>query len=82
MHPSIVFRRKVSKSIDLGRFCGYFLICFGNHFPSKIDERIDAKIDAEKVVNIMKNRCENGAEIDRIFDNFRKLASRKNEFSE
>jgi len=28
---------------------------FGSHFPLKIDEKIDAKIDAEKVIDIDEN---------------------------
>ena len=31
----------------------------GSHFPSKIDEKTDVKIDAEQVMKFMKFRCEN-----------------------
>ena len=55
---------------------------FGRHFSSKVNEQIDAKIDAEKVMNIDEKSMQNGPEIDLKFDTFRKLVSWKVEFSE
>ena len=37
---------------------------FGSHFRLKIDEQIDAEIDAEKVMNIDENSMQHGPEID------------------
>ena len=54
----------------------------GNHFPSKTDEQIDAKINAEKVMEIDENSMQNCPEIDLEFDTFRKLVSWKVDFSE
>ena len=54
----------------------------GAIFHQKIDQKIDAEIDAEKVMKMEENRCENGAEFYRGLDEFRKVASRKNAFSE
>ena len=31
---------------------------FGSNFPLKIDEQIDAKIDAEKLMKIYENQCQ------------------------
>ena len=50
---------------------------FRSHFRLKIDEKNDVEIDAEKVMKMDENRCENGAAFDRKFDDFRKVASRK-----
>ena len=55
---------------------------FWEPFSIKINKKIDAEIDAEKVMKMEEKRCENGAECDRKFDKFRKVASRKNAFSE
>ena len=46
MHPKIDFRTWSRKVWILGA-PGYFrIVHFGSHFPSKIDEKNDAKIDA------------------------------------
>ena len=48
---------------------------FWSHFPSKIDEQFEAKIDVEKVVKINEMSMQNGLEIDLKFNTFRKLVS-------
>ena len=50
--------------------------------PWKIDERIDAEIDAEKVMKSDEKSMQNCPEIDLNFDTFRKLVSWKVDFSE
>ena len=45
---------------------------FSSHFPLKIDEQIDAKIDAEKVMKIDKQIY---AKIKLFFDTFRNMSS-------
>ena len=51
---------------------------FERHFPSKINEHIDA----EKVMTFMNNLCENGIGTYWKYIDFRKIVSRKNELSE
>ena len=58
------------------------MVDFGNHFLLKIDEQIDAKIDAEKVMNIDEKSMQHGPEIDLKINTFRKSVSWKVDFSE
>ena len=44
--------------MEKGRARDYPDIPFWSHFPLKIDEKIDVKIDAEKIMKFMKNPCE------------------------
>ena len=41
------------------------MVHFGSHFQWTIGQKIDAEIDAEKVMNMEENRCENGTEFNR-----------------
>ena len=52
-----------------------FRAILGPFFDQKDDEQIDAEIDAEKVMEINENQCNNGPKIDLKFDIFRKLVS-------
>ena len=50
-------------------------IHFGSHFHEKSMEKIDAEIDAEKVMKIDEQSMQNGLEINLKFDIFRKSVS-------
>ena len=79
--PKCIPKSIFGKGSELYWFWWVLWMVFGPFwelFSSKNDEQIDAKIDAEKVRNIMKNRYENGPEIDQKFDNLQKLVSRTN----
>ena len=51
--------KKVAKREPKGWFPGIELVRFGSHFALKIDEKIDAKIDAEKVIKNHEKLCKN-----------------------
>ena len=55
---------------------------FWEPFSWKIDEKIDAEIDAEKIMKIDEKSMHNCPEIDLEFDTFRKSVSWKVDFSE
>ena len=52
MHPKIDLRKRSRKGSQNGVPRPELLAPFWSHFPLKIDEKIDAEIDAEKVMKI------------------------------
>ena len=65
MHPKINLRKRSRKGEAQGGYPPLFLEPFWSHFPLKIDEKIDAKIDAEKVMKIDEKSMRKWSEIDR-----------------
>ena len=52
MHQKIDLRKRSRKEGMFGGPGYYRIFHFGSHFPLKINEKIDAKIDAEQVMKI------------------------------
>ena len=50
---------RVAKKMKKGGRAVSFWMPFGDHFPLKIDEQINAKIDAEKVMKKHEKLCKN-----------------------
>ena len=52
MHQKVDLRKRSRKGRQNGECVKMKWLRFGSHFPSKIDEKIDAKIETEKVRKI------------------------------
>ena len=69
MHPRIDLRTRSRKGSQNGRTILYFLVPFWSNFLSKIDEQIDAKIDAEQVLKLGEKTMRKLIGVSILFEN-------------